>query len=54
MTFADLQKDDGVFVDANTLIYHFTNHLRYGSARVAEPVFLGTLHHPANPAFSGI
>ncbi len=26
MTFADLQRGEAIFVDANTLIYHFTNH----------------------------
>jgi predicted nucleic acid-binding protein len=30
MTFDDLQSGDSVFVDANTLIYHFTNHAKYG------------------------
>ena len=25
MTFADLSRGDAVFVDANALIYHFTN-----------------------------
>ena len=35
MTFADLQKGDSVFVDANTMIYHFTNHPRYGAACTA-------------------
>jgi predicted nucleic acid-binding protein len=32
MTFADLHKGDAVFVDANALIYHFTNHPKYGAA----------------------
>jgi predicted nucleic acid-binding protein len=32
MTFADLQGGETVFVDANVLIYHFTNHPRYGAA----------------------
>jgi predicted nucleic acid-binding protein len=35
MTFADLQTGDAVFVDANTLIYHFTNHTKYGAACTA-------------------
>jgi predicted nucleic acid-binding protein len=35
MTFADLQNGDAVFVDANVLIYHFTNHPRYGAACTA-------------------
>ncbi len=35
MTFADLQGGDAVFVDANVLIYHFTNHPRYGAACTA-------------------
>ena len=30
MTFADLKSGDAVFVDANILIYHFTNHPKYG------------------------
>jgi len=32
MTFVDLQTGDAVFIDANTLIYHFTNHAKYGAA----------------------
>jgi len=32
MTFTDLPAGESVFVDANTLIYHFTNHAKYGSA----------------------
>jgi predicted nucleic acid-binding protein len=32
MTFDDLASGDPVFVDANTLIYHFTNHPKYGAA----------------------
>ena len=35
MTFADLPTGDTVFVDANTLNYHFTNHPRYGAACTA-------------------
>jgi predicted nucleic acid-binding protein len=35
MTFADLQTGDAVFLDANTLIYHFTNHPRFGAACTA-------------------
>ncbi len=35
MTFADLQGGDTVFVDANVLIYHFSNHPRYGAACTA-------------------
>jgi predicted nucleic acid-binding protein len=35
MTFADLQRGDAVFLDANTLIYHFTNHPKYGTACTA-------------------
>lgn len=31
MTFADLQRGEAIFVDANTLIYHFTNHRKYGA-----------------------
>jgi predicted nucleic acid-binding protein len=40
MTFLDLQQGDAVFVDANTLIHHFTNHPRYGAActRVVERI----------------
>jgi predicted nucleic acid-binding protein len=30
MTFADLLGGEAIFLDANTLIYHFTNHPRYG------------------------
>src|SRR5262249_14141378 len=32
MIFADLVNGDSVFLDANTLIYHFTFHARYGAA----------------------
>ncbi len=32
MTFADLQSGEAVFVDANTFIYHFTNHPKFGAA----------------------
>ena len=32
MTFADLQSGAAIFVDANILIYHFTNHAKYGAA----------------------
>src|SRR5262245_37164152 len=32
MIFDDLQRGDVVFVDANTFIYHFTNHAKYGAA----------------------
>jgi predicted nucleic acid-binding protein len=35
MTFLDLQTGDAVFVDANTLIYHFTNQPQYGPACTA-------------------
>jgi predicted nucleic acid-binding protein len=35
MKFADLQNSDTVFLDANTLIYHFTNHPKYGLACTA-------------------
>jgi predicted nucleic acid-binding protein len=35
MTFADLQSGEAIFVDANTLIYHFTNHSKYGAACTA-------------------
>jgi predicted nucleic acid-binding protein len=31
MTFADLLTGDTLFVDANPLIYHFTNHPKYGA-----------------------
>jgi predicted nucleic acid-binding protein len=32
MTFADLAAGDAVFVDANTLTYHFQPHARWGAA----------------------
>ena len=35
MIFADLQPGAAVFVDANALIYHFTNHPEYGLACTA-------------------
>ena len=35
MTFADLPRSEAIFVDANTLIYHFTNHPKFGPACTA-------------------
>jgi predicted nucleic acid-binding protein len=32
MIFDDLQAGESVFVDANTLIYHFISHIKYGLA----------------------
>jgi predicted nucleic acid-binding protein len=32
MTFADLVPGDAVFLDANTLVYHFTSDPQFGSA----------------------
>jgi hypothetical protein len=32
MIFADLQAGDSVFVDANTLVYHFSAHAAFGPA----------------------
>ena len=32
MTFADLLAGDAVFLDANTLVYHFTRDPVYGAA----------------------
>src|SRR5712692_5737097 len=32
MTFDDLSAGEAIFVDANTLIYHFSSHPRYGAA----------------------
>src|SRR5262249_17693024 len=32
MTFADLQAGDSLFLDANTLVYHFTAHAVFGTA----------------------
>jgi predicted nucleic acid-binding protein len=32
MSFGNLQTGDAVFLDANILIYHFTNHPQYGMA----------------------
>ena len=46
MTFADLQRGDVVFVDANTLIYHFTNHpveLLTGDALIVATMRLHSL-----------
>ncbi len=31
MNFADLRSGEAIFVDANTLIYHFTNHAKFGA-----------------------
>jgi hypothetical protein len=33
MIFADLVNGDSVFLDANTLIYHFGPHPQFGPAR---------------------
>jgi hypothetical protein len=33
MTFAHLQAGDSVFVDANTLVYHFSAHATFGTQR---------------------
>jgi predicted nucleic acid-binding protein len=45
MTFADLQNGAAVFVDANVLVYHFTNHAKYGLActTFVERIELGDL-----------
>src|SRR4051812_12905540 len=32
MTFADLSAAAAVFLDANTIVYHFSQHARYGAA----------------------
>lgn len=32
MTFADIVAGTSVFLDANTFIYHFSNHPKYGAA----------------------
>jgi hypothetical protein len=32
MTFADLVAGDVIFLDANTLVYHFTSDLVFGAA----------------------
>jgi predicted nucleic acid-binding protein len=32
MRFTDIPAGAGVFLDANTLLYHFTSHPRYGAA----------------------
>ena len=32
MTFADIADGDSIFLDANTLIYHFTMHALFGQA----------------------
>jgi hypothetical protein len=32
MTFADLQAGDAVFLDANTVVYHFAHDPVYGTA----------------------
>lgn len=45
MTFDDLQTGDAVFLDANVLIYHYTNHPRFGAActRLVERIELKDL-----------
>ncbi len=32
MTFADLLPGESVFLDANTLVYHFSSHVAFGAA----------------------
>ena len=32
MTFANIPAGTAIFLDANTLIYHFTNEPQFGSA----------------------
>jgi predicted nucleic acid-binding protein len=32
MTFALIPPGAAIFLDANSLVYHFTNHPRYGAA----------------------
>ncbi len=32
MTFADLPANDDIFLDANTLVYHFASHQVFGPA----------------------
>ena len=32
MTFADLAANDHIFLDANTLVYHFASHPAFGPA----------------------
>jgi Predicted nucleic acid-binding protein, contains PIN domain len=46
MIFDDLQAGDTVFIDANTFIYHFTNHPKFGPActRLMERIENGELH----------
>jgi predicted nucleic acid-binding protein len=46
MTFTDLQNGDAIFVDANVLVYHFTNNARYGAACTAlvDRIELGEPH----------
>lgn len=46
MIFDDLRTGDSVFIDANTFIYHFTNHPKYGPActRLMERIENGELH----------
>jgi predicted nucleic acid-binding protein len=45
MIFDNLQTGDTVFVDANTLIYHFTNHPKFGApcTRLLERIELNDL-----------
>jgi WD40 repeat protein len=40
MTFADIQRDEAIFVDANTLIYHPTNHLKYCLTALAPGIVM--------------
>ena len=35
MIFADLLAGEAVFVDANTLVYHFSRHPQFGAACTA-------------------
>ena len=48
MTFADLAAAVAVFLDANTIVYHFSRHSRYGTActglleRIARKELVGS------------
>jgi hypothetical protein len=43
MIFADLASGDSVFVDANTLIYHFDFLLKESTMSLFSPFFLSGL-----------
>lgn len=59
MTFADLAANDDIFLDANTLVYHFASHQVFGPAanqlmtRIESQQLEGPLPPPWGPSHRG-